>query len=98
MGTGGGILLVFALSSILGMDKKEAFATSHSITVPISAIAIFNYIKAGNIDFGIIKEMWLPVLLGGIIGALLEAKIKLSLLNGIFGILIIYSGTCMIFG
>ena len=97
VGTGGGILLVFALCGILKLDKKDAFAVSLCITVPISAIALFNYWRADNISFNLLEDMWLAVLLGGILGAFLVEKMKANWLSGIFAILVIYAGTCLIF-
>lgn len=96
VGTGGGILLVFTFSRILKTEQKDAFASSLSITVPVSAVALFSYHKSGNIDFSLVKQMWLPVLLGGILGALLVDKLKIKWLNSIFAILVIYAGTCLI--
>ena len=96
VGTGGGILLVFALSVVLKLDKKNAFATSLCITIPISCVALFNYIHSNSVDFSLAKEIWLPISLGGIVGAILVDKLKLVWLNGIFGILVIYSGACLI--
>ena len=96
VGTGGGILLVFALGGVLGVDKKDSFATSLCITVPVSLVALFNYFKTDSIDFSLASEICLPTLLGGFVGAVLVDKLKLPWLNGIFGILIIYSGMCLI--
>lgn len=96
VGTGGGILLVFVLSVVLKVDKKDAFATSLCITVPISAIALFNYFRQGSVDISVFSQSWLPVLSGGILGAFLVDRLKLSWLNGIFGALIVYSGVCLI--
>ena len=97
VGTGGGILLVFTISGVFKADKKDAFATSLCITVPISAIALFNYWRGNNISFNLLGNMWLPVLLGGIVGAFLVDKINVSWLNAIFAVLVIYAGTCLIF-
>ena len=97
IGTGGGILLVFALSGLQEIEKKDAFATSLCITVPISAIAFFNYYKAESANLSLLKDMWLPVLLGGMVGALLVDKLRASWLSCIFGGLVIYAGACLIF-
>ena len=96
VGTGGGILLVFAFSKILNTENKDAFASSLSVTVPTSAVAIYNYVKQENIDFSLLKQLWLPVLLGGILGAFLVDKLKVEWLSSIFAVLVIYAGTCLI--
>ncbi|MBO5261486.1 MAG: sulfite exporter TauE/SafE family protein [Clostridia bacterium] len=96
VGTGGGILLVFAFSKILNIENKDAFASSLSVTVPTSAVAIYNYVKQENIDFSLLKQLWLPVLLGGILGAFLVDKLKVEWLSSIFAVLVIYAGTCLI--
>ncbi len=97
VGTGGGILLVFGISGVFKADKKDTFATSLCITVPISAIALFNYWRGNKISFNLLGNMWLPVLLGGIAGAFLVDKLKISWLNAIFAVLVIYAGACLIF-
>ena len=97
VGTGGGILLVFALSVVLGVDKKDAFATSLCITVPVSAFALFSYFRAGSVDISLFSHLWLPVLLGGLLGAFLVDRIHLAWLNGIFGALVLYSGVRLVF-
>lgn len=97
VGTGGGILLVFALSVVFGVDKKDAFATSLCITVPISAVGIISYFRAGSVDISLFSTLWLPVLFGGAFGAFLVDKIRLVWLNGIFGLLVIYSGLRLVF-
>ena len=96
VGTGGGILLVFALSVVLKVDKKDAFATSLCITVPVSLTALFSYFRAGSVDISTFSSIWLPVFLGGLLGALLTDRLRLSWINAIFGILAIYSGVHLI--
>ena len=96
LGTGGGILLLFGLNTILRGDKKDSFAASLCATVSISAIALFSYAEAGNVDFELMKLLWLPTALGGLGGAYLVDKLKPLWLTRIFAVLVIYSGACMI--
>ncbi len=96
IGTGGGILLVFAFSRILKLDKKDAFASSLCVTVPVSAVALFNYFKNGSIDLSLVGKLWFFVLLGGIFGSFLTDKLNTVWLNSIFAILVIYAGMCLI--
>ena len=98
LGTGGGIIFVYALSLITDNEKKDNFAQTLCATIPISLIALFNYTRAGAVDYELIKQIWLPCAIGGILGAFLVERLQLSWLKGIFAILVIYSGTCMIFG
>ena len=97
LGTGGGIIFVYTLSLITTNDKKDNFAQSLCATIPISAITLFNYAKAGMVDYSLMKEIWFSCALGGVAGAFLVERLRLSWLKGIFAILVIYSGTCMIF-
>ena len=98
VGTGGGILIVFALSVVLGVDKKDALATSLCITIPVSFFALFSYFKAGSVDNSMVFTLFLPVLAGGVCGAFLLDRLRLFWLNAIFGVLVFYSGTRLIWG
>ena len=91
-GAGGGLILVPLLISWVGMEQKQAFATSVAVMLPISlASYVIFFIKGGNV--------WseaLPYLLGGIVGGLLSAKlfknISAKWLHRIFSLLILYGG------
>ena len=97
LGTGGGIVFLFMLTRFTQIDKKDAFATTLCATVPISLLALFNYVKAGNVDFALMKEIWLPTAIGGVLGAVLVDRLRVRWLTVILASLMIYSGTCMIF-
>ena len=96
LGTGGGIVFIYMLSLLTKNNKKDNFASSLSATVPLSAIGLGNYLMNGYVDFSYVKSAWLPCLLGGILGAYLLDRLRLTWLKAIFSVLLIYSGTCMI--
>ena len=97
LGTGGGIAFVYALSLTTDNEQKDTFATTLCATVPISAIALFGYAKEGQVDFELMGKIWLPCIVGGLLGAFLVDRLRLEWLKGIFAALVIYSGACMIF-
>lgn len=91
-GAGGGLILVPLLISWVGIEQKQAFATSVAVMLPISLTSYVIFcIKGGNV--------WgeaLPYLLGGIAGGLLSAKlfknVSAKWLHRAFSLLILYGG------
>jgi uncharacterized membrane protein YfcA len=96
LGTGGGVIFVYALSSLTEIPKRNVFSTALCATVPLSAVSLLSYAQAGNVDFALVGSLWLPCALGGLLGAFLLSRLKLSWLNIIFASLVIYAGACMI--
>ena len=96
LGTGGGIIFIYMLSSLTQNNKKDNFPTTLCATIPISLIALISYARNGNVDFNFAKGHIIPCALGGLLGAILVDKLKVKWLNTIFALLVIYSGTCMI--
>ncbi len=96
VGTGGGILFVLLLSYLTKNEKKDNFAITLCATVPISIVGLFAYYRAGAIDFQALPYISIPTVLGGFLGAILVDKLKVKWLNGLFAVLIIYSGFNML--
>ena len=96
LGAGGGILFVFALSRLPGGDPKDAFASTIAVILPISAVSAFIYVSNGTPVPENLPVFILPAIAGGLLGAFLLDKIKVSLLKKIFAALIVYSGVSMI--
>lgn len=92
LGTGAGILFVFALSIFTPVKRRDALATTLCATLPISLISSIPYLRNGNIDFSLTSRILIPCAIGGIVGALITDKIKTSYLNTVFSLLLIYSG------
>ena len=97
LGTGGGILFICTLSYLTDNDKKVNFTTTLVATAIISLVTVVRYAKQDMVDFSLGRELFIPCALGGVAGALLLDRIKTEWLSVIFAILVIYSGTCMIF-
>ena len=99
LGAGGGILIVFSLSFLLGdsiQDPRDLYANALCVMLPISAISCVRYAAAGQLStegFGIYV---LPAILGGLCGGMLLGRLNATLVKKLFGALIIYSGILMI--
>lgn len=91
LGTGGGIILIFALG-LAGIDDRDKFATVIAIILPLSLISAIFYkteIKAA-------APYLLPGMLGGIVGAYLLDKINLKWLKRLFALMVIWAGVCFV--
>ncbi len=100
LGAGGGIILVFAVSRLCGHefeDKKDIFANTQAAILPITAVSCLIYRVRGLLLFSDISSFALSGIVGGALGALALSKIKSSLLNRLFAIIIIWSGIRMLF-
>ena len=99
VGAGGGIILIF-LFYLLGSGESSDFKDNLVMTVigviPMSTAAFFVYARGSNVDFEIIGRLFIPITLGGVLGAYLMDKIDKRLLTVIFSALMIYSGIRMV--
>ena len=102
-GTGGGIILYFALKFLNKQERnknigvKDIMATVISTVIPMSAISSVIYMTKGKINY---KELftYLPAaLIGGMIGAFLLDKLKFKIVKKLFAVMIIYVGIRMVF-
>lgn len=99
LGSGGGIVLIFAYSFIVKKKRssKDNFATSLAVMTPVSAVsAIMYYLKAGA-DFSGAGKFCIAVVIGGIIGAYLADRIKSSTLTAVFAAVTCIAGLNMLF-
>ncbi len=93
LGSGGGILLVFALG-LAGIAPRERFAATIAVTLPLSALSAFLYGR--HVDLSAALGYLLPALIGGCLGALFLDKISTALLKRIFGGLVLIAGIGLI--
>ncbi len=91
-GAGGGLILVPLLIGWMGIEEKQAFATSVAVMLPISLVSYVLFcVRGGNV-----WSQALPYLLGGVAGGLISAKLFKNVpalwLHRAFSILILYGG------
>ncbi len=90
-GSGGGIIAVPMLKKS-GMETKQSHATSIALTLPLSIVSCFFYIKDSSGIFSDSLRLIPFGLAGAIIGSLIMKKISPKYLKRIFGIILIISG------
>jgi uncharacterized membrane protein YfcA len=70
-GSGGGTIAVPAMVLILGVEEHKAHATAISIILPLTIVSALFYMRNHFVDL----QLTFKVLLGGIIGGYLGAKL-----------------------
>ncbi len=88
-GSGGGTIIVPALTYILNIEDHKAHATAIAIILPLTIISTIIYLKGKNIPLNIAYKVILGGIIGSIIGAKLLKKIPTIVLKKIFGSIII---------
>lgn len=93
-GTGGGIVLVFALSLLPEDDRvtaRDKFATVIAVILPLSLASAFTYGRAISLELA--SPYIVPGIIGGVIGALLLDRINVNFLKKLFAAMVLWAGT-----
>ena len=89
-GMGGGTILIFLLSFILGIEQHTAQATNLIFFIPTSIVAIIVNFKNKNIDTKQAIIISIFGVLGAIIGANIAIYMDVKILKKGFGIFLIF--------
>ena len=89
-GMGGGTILIFLLSFILGIEQHTAQATNLIFFIPTSIVAIIVNFKNKNIDIKQAIIISIFGVLGAIIGANIAIYMDVKMLKKGFGIFLIF--------
>jgi len=96
-GVGGGIVMVPAFVYLLGLEQKEAIATSMAVIVPTSLLAVGRFTQAGLVQW----QIFWPTAVGALLAAWLATgwvrKLSNEQLTKIFAVLMIVVGISMLF-
>lgn len=85
-GMGGGTILIFLLSFMLGIEQHVAQATNLIFFIPTAIVAIIVNLKNKNIDIKLAILISVFGILGAIIGANISVHIDVQILKKCFGI------------
>lgn len=85
-GMGGGTILIFLLTFMLGVEQHIAQATNLIFFIPTAIVAIIVNLKNKNIDLKLAIFISIFGILGAIIGANISVHIDVGILKKCFGI------------
>ncbi len=99
LGVGGGLIMIPMFVFFLGFSQHMAQGMSLAVMLPpVTLLAVWNYHKAGEIDWKIALIVAILFMIGGFFGSKIALKIDQQLLKKIFGFFIILVGLKMLLG
>ena len=97
VGVGGGVVIVPALIFFLGLTQHQAQGTSLFILLlPVGILAVMNYAKASQVNWGYGAIIALTFVLGGYVGSKLSLKLSPGYVKLIFGLIMAFVSFKMI--
>ena len=90
LGLGGGIILVPALTVLMGVPIKQAVAASLVAVAATSCAGVQTYLQAGLVDWRLGVRLLIPTLCGAIAGGLLIGYIPDAAVRWLFIALMLY--------
>ena len=103
-GIGGGLITVpflFYIFGTLGLDQSYimhlAVGTSFAIIIPTSIVSVMTHYKYKAVDFDIVKNYGVFVVIGVIFGTIFAATLKTKTLILFFSLVIIFLGFYLLF-
>ncbi len=99
LGAGGGIIVVAALSRVMGDsfgDKNDIFATALCVMLPLSLLSCSIYLTRGHVALTGLGTIIPPAVVGGAVGGLLLGRLKAAFVKKMFSALVILSGILLI--
>ena len=99
IGVGGGIIIVPALVYFLGMPQHEAQGTTLAmLLMPIGILGVWNYYRAGQVDFKVALIIATTFVIGSYVGSKTSLRLDPQIMKKFFGIIILLISLKMIFG
>lgn len=98
VGIGGGIVIVPVLVYFIGFTQQQAQGTTlFMFLLPIGILGVFNYYKAGYIDWKVACIMASTFVVGSFFGSKIAIALDQATVKKIFGAIIIALGIKMVF-
>ena len=99
VGIGGGIVIVPILVYAFSMNQKSAQGTTlFMFLLPVGILGVYNYYKAGHVDFKLAAIMAVTFVLGSYFGSKTAISIDTKLVKQIFAVCMVLIGIKMFFG
>lgn len=97
-GVGGGIIMIPGMVYLLGFNQHLAQGTSLAIMLlPVSTFAVIQYYKTGNIDLKATFWIIIAFVLTSYFGAKIGLSLNNSVLQKLFGVIMLIMALKMIF-
>ncbi len=97
LGSGGGMILYFALSRMHYRTAKDRFVMNIAVVSVITTLSSLNYLARGIVSFSDLTPYVLPGITGGAAGAYLTRRLRAQTVKIVFAILTIWAGSRMFF-
>lgn len=85
LGIGGGVILVPALTLLVGLDVHKAVGISLATIIPTAISGTLKHYSAGNVDLKVVAFIIVGSVAGGYLGATLSQHLPSLVLRRIFG-------------
>jgi uncharacterized membrane protein YfcA len=90
VGVGGGIIMVPLLIMFFGFNQHQAQGTSLAVlVVPVTAVAVFNYYKEGQINIKYAAIIAVFFVIGSIFGSKFALTLDQKILKKIFAVVLL---------
>lgn len=96
LGAGGGMLLVPLIIPLLKIEPKVAHATAILIILPICVVSGIVFAFKGAFDFDVFLPCLIGTIVGGVLGTFILKKLKNNIITAIFSVVMIVAGVVMI--
>jgi uncharacterized membrane protein YfcA len=98
IGIGGGLVIVPALVYLVDFSQHKAQGTSLGLLLlPAGILAVIQYYRQGDIDFGVVALLAVGFVVGGYYGSKLALSLPQDTLKKVFAILLIVIAVKMLF-
>ncbi|MCK5816193.1 MAG: sulfite exporter TauE/SafE family protein [Flavobacteriaceae bacterium] len=98
IGVGGGIIMVPMFVLFLGLTQYNAQGMSLAVMLPpVTFLAVYNYHKAGAVDWKLALIASAVFFIGGFLGSKIALRIDQLILKKMFGVLMLFIALKMIF-
>lgn len=99
VGIGGGVLIVPALIFLFGFSQQQAQGTTIALLVPpIGILAAWTYYQHGFVNIKVAVLIAIGFILGSLLGARFAVEASNTVLEKLFGVIIIIIGLKMVLG
>ncbi len=95
-GTGAGVVFLLFWGLCGGGITKEAFSLAMACVLPLSVISLLTYGPPDTRILSMVPLLTISAVAGGLCGAWLQKKVKLTLLKWAFAGLVIWGGVHML--